>query len=354
MMHDVKQFSSDKILSHVDRINEWLQHGLSHPITYELDMTNICNNNCPFCFGFHNREEIPGTMHKEKAFEIIDQIRDFGGRGLTFTGGGEPLCNPDTVETIKYAKEKGMDIGFISNGMLLDKEMGKSLVENCMWIRISLDAGSSKVYEKTHGMNGDTFEKVLENTELLVNLKNELDKEITIGLGYLTPPVHKEDMRDFVLLGKKLGVDYAQFRPMLKRFGEKRINFDTKEIIEYIKELSMEYSDETTKVLFSQHKYSELSNGHMIRPYDKCHGHHFAAVIGADEKMYLCCHTRGIEKYCIGDLKENTIEEIWQSERRKQVYSNINFHDCPYLCRCDSFNTILWNIKKEKDHKNFL
>ena len=38
---DVKQFSSDKILAHLDRIEEWLETGVSRPITFELDMTNL-------------------------------------------------------------------------------------------------------------------------------------------------------------------------------------------------------------------------------------------------------------------------------------------------------------------------
>ena len=50
------QFSSSKILKHIDRINEWQKKGISRPITYELDMTNICNSKCHFCFGFFDQK----------------------------------------------------------------------------------------------------------------------------------------------------------------------------------------------------------------------------------------------------------------------------------------------------------
>jgi len=83
---DVKQFSFDKILNHIDRIYEWLYKGISHPITYELDMTNLCNHRCPNCFGFFGESKDFLTL--EEAKNIIKQIKDFGGRGLTFTGGG--------------------------------------------------------------------------------------------------------------------------------------------------------------------------------------------------------------------------------------------------------------------------
>lgn len=42
---NVRQFSSDKILKHLDRVNEWLRGG-PNPIIVELDMTNRCNHRC--------------------------------------------------------------------------------------------------------------------------------------------------------------------------------------------------------------------------------------------------------------------------------------------------------------------
>ena len=70
--------------------------------------------------------------------------------------------------------------------------------------------------------------------------------------------------------------------------------------------------------------------------------------------MYLCCHMRGLAKYAIGDLKKNSLEEIWGSEKRRQIYSNIDFKDCPLLCRCDGMNEILWQLSVRHKHQNFL
>ena len=47
MGFDVRQFSSDKILKHIDRVNAWLKRENPRPITVELDMTNVCNHRCP-------------------------------------------------------------------------------------------------------------------------------------------------------------------------------------------------------------------------------------------------------------------------------------------------------------------
>ena len=53
------------------------------------------------------------------------------------------------------------------------------------------------------------------------------------------------------------------------------------------------------------------------RNYQKCYGQQFAAVIAADARVYVCCHMRGFDKYCIGDLKKNTFKEIWNSNKMR-------------------------------------
>jgi radical SAM protein with 4Fe4S-binding SPASM domain len=90
------------------------------------------------------------------------------------------------------------------------------------------------------------------------------------------------------------------------------------------------------------------------RYYRKCYGQQFATVITASGKMYICCHLRGYEKYCIGDLNKDSFKKIWHSKRRKEVVEKIDFSDCIPLCRDNTFNQILWNIKQPREHVNFL
>ena len=352
---DVKQFSADKILAHLDRIEEWVRTGISRPITFELDMTNLCNHKCPSCFGFYGRYSRDSLIFKE-AKDIIYQIKKFGGKGLTFTGGGEPLCNVDTIKAVEYARKVGLDVGFITNGMLINKKISKILLKNCVWIRISLDAATPAMFRFTHGMNEKAFDKILYNIRLLVKDKKRFCSKTTIGVGYLTSPESKEEIYKFAILCHNLKVDYAQFRPLLSRFGNHRVDYSKKaqeEIIGKVQK-SIELSKDGFQVLYSKHKYDCINDSQVIRSYNACYGHNFAAVISADKKMYICCHFRGVRKYCIGDLTKKSLKEIWLSKERKKVYESINLINCIPLCRCNTFNTILWNIKQEKIHLNFI
>lgn len=352
---DVKQFSSDKILAHIDRIYKWLKTGISCPITFELDMTNLCNNKCPWCFGFYDKDNKDSLNFKE-AKSIIYQIKEFGGKGLTFTGGGEPLCNPDTIKAVEYAKKIGLDIGFITNGTQINEKISKILLESCTWIRISLDAASPKMFRFTHGLDGKAFDRVVDNIRLLVNEKKKIKSKCILGVGYLTCQETKEEIYKFASFCQDLKVDYAQFRPLLPTFNNNKVDYSQNAQTAIIKEIEkgLRLSKDGFNVLYSKHKYDCMNNGEVTRPYDICYGHHFATVVAADKKMYICCHFRGVEKYCIGDLSKNTLREIWHSKKRKQVYETIDLKDCIPLCRCNTFNTILWNIKQDKAHPNFI
>lgn len=341
---NVRQFSSDKILKHLDRVNTWLEGENPFPITVELDMTNICNHRCPECVGSYFQQRNGESLSLPRAAGIIEQLAEAKVRGLIFTGGGEPLCHPATGRIVKRAYDLGLDIGFITNGSLIDQEMAEILVTRCKWIRVSLDAHCPEIFKKVHGVA--RFGNVLNGIRLLVETKGTA----TIGVGYLTD--EDTDLYDAAVFCKRLGVDYIQFRPLQEHawgtFGYRQAG-----VAEQIPRC-LDLSTEKYKVLYSKHKYDCMDDKDYGRHYGKCYGQQFATVIGADGCMYLCCHFRGYDRYCFGNLKTHSFRYIWNSERRKEVINNIDFKDCVPLCRCNTFNQTLWNSKQPIEHVNFL
>ncbi len=358
----VQPFSSDKIYGHMDRVQEWLESGQSRPVTYELDLTNVCNQDCPHCFGYYP-ELTQARMHLEEAKGIIRQIKDFGGRGLTFTGGGDPLASPIVLEAVAFARELGLDIGFITNGQALTEAKSRLLLNCCQWLRVSVDAATPEVFRKTHGMDEKAFRQVLGNVRELAGLKKETGSSCTVGIGFLTSAETKDDVYAFAVLGRELGVDYAQYRPLLRRHGEADVDYSDETLLSEMRRAGA-LSTPSYRVVCSEHKYRLIQQGKVEREYKKCYGQNFAAVVSADKKMYVCCHMRGVPKYELGDLSRQSLPQLWNSAKRKQVAESVDFNDCPPLCRCDSFNNILWEIKENgaaaepskepKDHPNFI
>ncbi|OGR56782.1 MAG: hypothetical protein A2X36_04275 [Elusimicrobia bacterium GWA2_69_24] len=360
-----RPFAPDKILGHKDRVQEWMRTGRSRPVTYELDMTNVCNHRCPGCFGFYPERDA-AAMSLERAQSVILQIRDLGGRGLTFTGGGDPLVNPATPGAVEYAAGLGLDVGFITNAQSLRPETADLLLRRCVWIRVSLDAATPEMFRLTHGMGPEAFAAVLENVRGLVRRKRELGSAVTVGVGFLTSRETAPDVFAFAALGRELGVDYAQYRPLLRQIGRPEIDHSDGDVLREMLRGRDAFSSGDYRVVCSEHKYRLIAEGKTERSYGKCYGQHFAAVVAADGKMYVCCHMRGVERYALGDLSAETLEGVWNSERRQAVVRSVDFRDCPPLCRCDSFNGILWDLKRgerrledapdegEWEHRNFI
>ena len=202
MEKDVRQFSSDKILKHLDRVNDWLWGGNPSPITVELDMTNICNHKCPECVVNYFRIADNSFLAFKLAKNIIRQLAKNKIRGVIFTG-GEPLCNPYTLEAVELAKSKGLDLGFITNGSLLTEKAAGIILKNCTWARVSLDAASPEVFRLTHGMDGNEFNRLIEKIKFLVDFKKKLRSKCSIGIGFLTCEQSVSDMLKVVVLTKK-------------------------------------------------------------------------------------------------------------------------------------------------------
>ncbi len=348
-MSDVKQFASDKILQHLDVLKKWKEGKNPYAITTEIDPTNICNHRCLGCAGWLGRKNT-ASLNIEEMRKCLSEIKDLGGKAVTFTGGGEPLMNRSTPAAIDYARYIGLDVGLVINGTYIKNSSPHTLLNACTWIRISLDAGSQRIHERTHGTKD--YAAVLDNICLLVKLKKEAKHDCTIGVGYLTGCYTDaySDMMDFVNLAIKLEVDYAQFRPYhtaankdLSRFNRP---IDFKPFVAK--------SNEKTKILYSKHKYDCIATGRLTPEYDICYGQGFAAVITATGDMTICCHTRGIDKFTIGNIKRESIRDIWMGLQRLKAISKIEVSQCPAICRANTFNYILWEMRREKPHVNFL
>lgn len=341
-------FGQNKILQHQDKLMEWQLGRDNTLITAEIDLTNRCNHKCPKCTGWA-KGLTADQLDTGEAKSYITELSEHGVRGLIFTGGGEPLLHPDVYELIDYAWQDKLDVGLITNGTLLpdyDVWAQRLLLSRCKWIRVSLDAGDPETYMRTHGMPEKTFSTTLSRIRSLCVQRTRMKTpEPIIGTGYLTGlgTSSYDQMARFVEWSLDLGVDYAQFRPM---------HYDQTDVKDHILDLQREYNRETFKVTASWQKYNRF--GEKSRPYRVCHGINFCTTIGADAKVYLCCHKRGMPGMVLGDLRTQPFTEIWAN--RQKVFDRLVNLDaiCPPLCRCDEFNRLLWEMDKPKTHINFL
>ena len=328
----------NKLFYHPERLGEFLKGGTT-PVTWELDITNRCNHTCigcdqPWAGGRANNE----ALNSWEAREYINQIKQLGGKAINLTGGGEPLFNLAFDSIVKYIKQVGLEVGLITNGSLLTRKTSQIILNNCSWVRISLDAGTSETFKKIRGRPEEEFNVVLNNIKVLVEEKKRLNSNCTVGVSFLTCKDTVREMKVFTDICKQTGVDYVEFRPF---HGDSTNPYKLQEC------LKLETKE--FKVLCSDFKYDR----NYEKKYCRCHGQNFTGVINV-HKVYICCHFRGKEQYEIGDLRKNTLREIWFSEKRKKVLEKIDLTKCLPLCKLDIINRFLDGVSEKPEHVNFI
>jgi radical SAM protein with 4Fe4S-binding SPASM domain len=350
--HPAGPFSGDKILWHAAALDALRRGEVPPPITVELDLTNACNLNCPYCTNAEYRTSRRESLNLEVAAGVISELADLGTKAVTFTGGGEPLLHSGVEQLIRLAQESGMDVALITNGVRLDAVDLEEIVWRLKWVRVSLDAWDQASYAKSKGK--DHWETVVENIRALVAAKRQAKCETTVGLGFLTDAFTSSHFPEVARLGAKLGVDYVQARPLTFLRGDLRAAQFPESVNRSALVEARRYQTESFRVLASLPKYEDI--GAAERGYTWCSGVYVSCVVGATGDVWICCHMRGNERFSLGNVRERPFADIWHDvDLRNEVYRRIGrFEECMPLCRFHAQNRLLARINWGADHVNFL
>jgi len=117
---------------------------------------------------------------------MMDQFNGWGRKpAIKFFFLGEPLLHPQLAEMLSYAYAKGLSVTVQTNGMLLNKENSKWLLQYAAAVAFSVDAADAKTYEKIR-VGGD-FKKVVANIKRLCKLKKKMKSETLIDITIIIP-----------------------------------------------------------------------------------------------------------------------------------------------------------------------
>lgn len=353
-----------KVLWHYDRIHEWLSGDNVYPVSMEIDPSNACNENCVWCLWDEHRKD-KTVMTWELMEKIIRNLARVGIRGLIWTGGGEPLINKHVPKGMELAKNLGMENGMFTNGILMTPDIIPTFAKCCTWVRVSLGAATPETFRKCHG--ADAFNQVISNIKELVRVKKELKSELTIGWSMMVDKGNYHELYDAGKLAKEIGVDYFQGKP-LEQLGSEDSKWWYEKVIP-IFEKTKKLEDENIKILtaqYTQDKYGDSGSKFMdnITPaleivceeQKKCYVHHFVTAITANGDLSFCKNHRDTKEFILGNLKDKSFEEIWHSDRRREIIKKINSGGCKIFCQNGRLNQILKYVKtpNKKNHPNFL
>lgn len=281
------------------------------PFTVELHLTNACNHRCKWCIYSELNKEKNTVMPREKAEELIKDLRLAGCQSVLFSGGGDPLAYPYILEIIELANKEEMVCSMISNGGLLDNMDLYRLSNSLSLLRLSIDSYNEESYKSIHNpiSSQDTFERLCNNIKRLADMKKQ---SLKIILTYILDYENVEYVDSFYKTALKLGVDGIDIKtnhymPYMER---KEVSNLAKEKTRLVKRLSK--ADDELQVGFDLVKRrAGFTKGTWVNLCYQC-------VIEPDGEIYPCCHTIAPE-YLIGNINERSFGDIWFSKEHNQM-----------------------------------
>ena len=347
------RMDSHKLIYHPARVAKWLTGEQIYPIELEIGLSGACNHRCIFC-AVDYMEYKPILL----SFDVIERnLKICGKKGvksIIYAGEGEPLVNPNTPDIINLTKVNGMDAALSTNGVLLTKEKSATCLKSLTWVRFSIAGATDKTYEKIHQCKAGDLGKALKNMSDAAEVKRSQKLPVTLGAQLLLLPENKDEVIKLAKIVREIGFDYFTVKPFSQHPSSKaRIAVDYSEAEDIGRELR-QYETEDFKIYFRSQSIENLG---MEKPYDVCHGIHFMTHITASGNVCPCVVFME-DDFCYGNINERTFDEIWESERAKEIRSRFNKEfickHCRKNCRLDEMNKYLYALKHPGAHVNFI
>jgi len=248
--------------------------------------TNVCNLDCVHCFHrvYRARDDYrPTFLEAELVEKILDEVGEHPGTVLNIACDGEPFVDKRLLGFLEYAKDRSISpITTNTNGTLLNEETCRRILERPLLdiVNVSIDAFSPETYKRIRGGN---YQTVFENTLRLVEMRNRMGSRTKLMVNIIDQPEAAGEIDDFVKF----------------------------------------WSDKVERVLVR----SYYSSHRLVEP-DK---EHFDPARRWPCKYLFfrldITHT-GFARYCgddwfietkIGDIRANTIAEIWTSDEYRRI-----------------------------------
>ena len=270
---------------------------LPGPMAIYMEPTNICNFKCVYCpESFPDFKERSGGLHRLDATgfaAIADQILALGPlKVLHFYMMGEPFVNRALPDFVRQAVDRRVAARtcVTTNATLLDaKTIDRILESGLDYLRVSVYGATQETFARRTGTADMKLSRIVSNVAALRQRRDErgLDKPFIY--------VKMIDTRD----ERENALFLETFRPLAD---------------EVALEPAMNWNDPDEGKLAQVSQDEMLATPYFQHAKRACAFPFYTLVIHSDLRVSVCC-VDWAKQAVVGDLKTETLSEIWNGDR---------------------------------------
>lgn len=342
---------------------------VSYPYLAMIESSSRCNLLCVMCPRTVGKSPSSGTVYGDLPLELLDKIESLLPHldQVVLSWIGEPLLNRRIGEIVDRIKRWSIHVHITTNGMLLNDHYAELIVQKRVdSVAVSIDGASDDVFERVRA--GGNLARIKENIQRLQDVKAKHHALAPfLQVAFVAQPDNVAELPDMVDLVKSIGIrqftvsamddflvpqdltvsDFGALGP--KEFARRKFG----EMMEKARAADMSIGIESAHRFYHEigdiASYGEaipdelFSNDYTrdeiaARGWRKgCNVPWLHIIIGANGEVHPCC----ISPTVLGNLYENSIEEIWFGPKyagfRKALKSPHPPRDC-FGCR-----RAIWN-----------
>jgi radical SAM protein with 4Fe4S-binding SPASM domain len=295
------------------------------PFSISIEPTTSCNLRCPECpSGLRSFTRPTGMLSVALFKKTIDKLAHHVNY-LTFYFQGEPYLHNNFLEMVAYASAKNIYTATSTNAHYLKESTAEETVKSGLKkLIISIDGTSQDTYQSYRV--GGSLEKVIEGTKAIVNAKRKLKSATPyVVFQFLVVKPNEHQIPEVYTLAKKLGVDEVKLK--------------SAQIYDF---------ENGSPLIPKQEKYSryrlEEDGRYQIKNKfeNNCWKMWHSCVITWDGKVLPCCFDKDAQ-YSMGNLQEQSFEEIWFGEKYQQFRNTLfNSRKEIEICKNCTEGTQVW------------
>jgi len=292
-----------------------------------------CNCRCVMCDIWKGNNNIK-QLEENDILKLLESLNKLNTKMVVMSG-GEALMHPNFFRLCEIIKSRNIRITLLSTGLLL-KKFTTNIIKLTDEVIVSLD-GSEEIHNKIRNIP-NAFNKLKEGVR-------ELKKENPKFRVTARSVIQKENFRDFpniVDAAKDIGLDQISFltadvttdafnRPELwneQKVGEVKLSVNELEgfknvieslILTHSNDFKSKFIAESPDKIRRFYYYYAAYYKKSSFPEMSCNAPWVSAVIEADGRVRPCFFHEAI-----GDIRENSLSEIINSEKSASFRKNLN------------------------------